>query len=127
MYSSAFNVTGNQAIDFRLPVQRVAVHVQDPQGNPVAGAGLSSSIVSNCELPFGPVIACGLSNYTFQGGAAGVTDAFGNGALWLFSTPPPQADPTVPTTYRITATPPSGSGFAAASISPAAFARAGKA
>jgi hypothetical protein len=115
--SGPFTLSNSQAIDFQLPVSRVDVHVQNAAMAPVANAGLSTTAVSNCGLTFGPTTACGASNYTFDGSAT--TDASGDMALWLF--PTPAGSPTPSTSYRLTATPPAGSGSATTSLSNVQF------
>ena len=116
--SGPFTLSASQTIDFQLPVVRADVHVTNTGGDPVENVQLTTTAVSSCGLTFGPTTACGASSYGFADASA-TTDAAGNVALWLFPTPAP--NPPQVTSYRFTATPPGGSGYATTSKSNIAF------
>jgi carboxypeptidase family protein/thrombospondin type 3 repeat protein len=117
MQTAPFQITGNATVDFTLPVRRVTVHVQGPAG-PVAGAAISSTNAFNCELQFGSMPACGVSNYDASSSPNATTDSAGNAILYLFPTPtlPQPPEPPGPR-YTFTAIPPANSGLASGSVS----------
>lgn len=120
IFSGPFAVTANQVTDFTLPVRRVDVHVLSPTGEPVAGVGISTTSVSNCELTFGPAAACGFSSYSYGGAPEGATDESGDVTLWLFPTPL-NPDPTLVSSYSFTAFPPAGSGLPVTTVTSIRF------
>jgi hypothetical protein len=117
--SGPFTISASQTTDFQLPFVRVDVHVAGNGGTAVPDVRVTTTAVSNCGLTFGPTTACGASSYGL-GDASATTDAAGDVALWLFPTPPP--NPSQVTSYRFTATPPNGSGFATTTKSNITFA-----
>ena len=115
--SGPIAIGASQNTDFPLPVRRVDVHVQTADNEAVEGVGITTTSVNNCELVFGPTTACGASGYVFLGSPGEpVTDVDGNITLWLFPTPA-TPDPSIESTYRFTAFPPSGSGQAPTTVS----------
>src|SRR5207237_262645 len=112
-------VSGPTTLDFALVSSSVTtfggrlLDAAEAGGTAVANAGDSSTNAFSCELTFGPVAACGASNYAFNGSTpAATTDGSGNVTLFLFQTPS-----TLATSYTITATPSAASGLAAGRVS----------
>lgn len=100
---SALSLSQSMVMDIQLPFKRVAVHVQDPAGNPVANVALHTNYVSVSDLMLGVLPAGGQSGYpTWYEPVR--TDATGDATLWLF--PNAGRDP-----YTLTAIPPAGSPF----------------
>ncbi|TAK32499.1 MAG: hypothetical protein EPO21_15110, partial [Chloroflexota bacterium] len=98
-------ITQTTTLDIAMPAKKVTVHVQDPDGNPVANLNVDSGYGSGC-FPVGGFSATGSSS------SSNTTDAFGDSILWLL----PTSDPNNSTTcggspYSITASPPGGSSF----------------
>jgi hypothetical protein len=108
------SLTADRVLDVRPPLKRVAVHVQDPSIQPVAGARIAANS-TGAPAPLdlgGGVTANFYSSSYFNGGP---TDAGGNTVLWLLPSRPSQP-PMPPSGYSFTATPPAGSTFGATTV-----------
>jgi hypothetical protein len=96
---SILSLGQNTVMDIPLPAKRVDVHVQNPQGNPVADVLITTTGSTN-YLTLGTLSAMGRSLYPSYYFSTQVrTNADGNATLWLFPNNPAQP-------YIITATPP---------------------
>jgi protocatechuate 3,4-dioxygenase beta subunit len=113
--SSALTLTQNTVMDIPIPAKRVSLHVQDPAGNPVAGAGVNTRGPNTPVLTLGTLPASGTTIY-FDSDPA-VTDAAGEATMWLFATNP--SDTT--SSYTLTAVPPAGSDLATTSVPDVTF------
>jgi len=98
LISGAITLTESVFVPIQLPLQRLTVRVEDPNGDHVQGAQLFTSSPSP-RLPLGPFNPEWACWYESKDSSAR-TDANGLVGLWLF-----------PATYRITASAPSGSLF----------------
>lgn len=100
-----FPINSDTVIDIVLPSKKVDVHVQDNNGNPIAGAAVYAdrNYLWNCGLTIGPTQACGYSYY--YSGSPVITDSAGNVSLWLFPSP-------IGGSYSITIIPPGNSNYA---------------
>ncbi len=107
------NLTQDTTLDLVLDPRRVDVHVEDLEGNPIAGASLQTSGVNFESLSVGSIsLLHGGSGYfagNFGGEIFPTTDSAGNATLWLFPTPVGQA-------YTILVTPSDGSDLARFSL-----------
>ena len=85
--------TQDTEMNITLPAKRVEVHVQDPSGNPISGASVSTNSSPRSRG----------SDITYRWDAVtdGTTDATGVAILWVF-----------PSTYSLTIAPPDSSPFA---------------
>ncbi|HEX8721879.1 MAG TPA: carboxypeptidase regulatory-like domain-containing protein [Pyrinomonadaceae bacterium] len=111
LYStSSLTLTQNTVMDIPIPAKRVGLHVQDPDGNPVAGARVNTSGPNIHALTLGTLPAQGTTIY-FDSDPA-VTDAAGDAVMWLFPTDPLDAA----SSYTLTAVPPGGSDLATTSV-----------
>jgi hypothetical protein len=80
-----------------VPLKRVSVHVQDPQGAAVPNAGLTSSGSYRAAMDIGGIIVDAISYYPTSWPPV-YTDASGDATLWLLASGPEK--------YVLTATPP---------------------
>ncbi len=81
---SPINLSQNTTLDISLPTQRVEVHVQDLNGNPVASAAVQSSFVPSLSV----VLGTSLGPLSTSGNITpydATTDSSGNAVLWLFN------------------------------------------
>jgi protocatechuate 3,4-dioxygenase beta subunit len=93
--------------DIQLPLKQVSFHVQDSSGNSIGNAVIKTgggTNTSNLSVA-GTTNAGGNSDYDLHGV---LTDANGNGTLWLFPTSTGGGD----SNYTFTIAPPNGSNFA---------------
>ena len=109
------SLSQSQSMNITIPECKVTVHVQDPQGNPVANANVYTSSTDQNNLVVGNLPAQGQcsyvpSNSTYPPLTHPFTDAAGNAILWLFPT-------SNGLSYTICATPPAGTQFATTSLS----------
>ncbi|HEY0736895.1 MAG TPA: carboxypeptidase-like regulatory domain-containing protein [Herpetosiphonaceae bacterium] len=94
-------LTKNMLLDLPLPCKRVAVHVQDSRGNPVARTKIEVNNPNNFNLRLGSFSAYGNSFYLTY---PAFTNVRGDAVLWLFPTEKIM-------TYTFTITPPAGTPF----------------
>ena len=103
---SGYSLTQDTIQNFTLPGRQVSVHVQGGSNNPVSGVALTTSGGPTNGVDVGGYTANGFDAYSTSNGPVPTTDANGNATLWLF-----------PGSYSITATPASGSVYAATTVS----------
>ncbi|HZQ38476.1 MAG TPA: carboxypeptidase-like regulatory domain-containing protein [Dehalococcoidia bacterium] len=106
--SQPVSLTQSTTLNLMVPARQVSVHVQAPDGTPVAGVSVTTNNpgVSSLTLAGEPANFGG-SYYNPNGPA---TDALGNATLWLL---PPGGSG-----YTFTAAPPAGTPFATLSLEP---------
>ena len=85
--TSALALAQSTVMDIPLPLKRVAIHVQDQAGNPVAGVQVSTSSTGAGNLTLGTLPAYGYSYYPNWGQQV-VTNPSGDLTLWLFPSTP---------------------------------------
>ena len=107
---SPLSLTQDTVMNITIVAYAVRVHVQDPNGNPVANVGLTTAgaIIDNATI--GDLPASGGSSYP----SPVLTDATGKALLWLF---PTQPGATGGNLYTFTASPPVGSPFGTFNLS----------
>ncbi|OFW04794.1 MAG: hypothetical protein A3H96_10290 [Acidobacteria bacterium RIFCSPLOWO2_02_FULL_67_36] len=77
--TSGLTLTGNLTFDLKLPVKRVDVHVQTPDGNPVVNAALTTTGIYS-YIGIGPATGYGFSNYySWYGRVRAAADADDSG------------------------------------------------
>jgi hypothetical protein len=113
--SSRFDVTQSMTLDLPLPFKRVNVHVVDTNGQPIAGAALSTNNPTSDAFTLGGVSFTGTSSYAYDTstGEGFKTDANGNATLLLLPVPFIWDH-----SYSITAYPPAETGLPAKSLEP---------
>jgi len=111
--TAPFAVAGDTTLDVSLPLRRVTVTVQTPAGTPVAGAAVGTNYGTGTatNLALGTLTGRGSAQYAFNSSPTQtpLTDANGQAVLWLFPN-------DAATGYSITAEPPVGSDFVAATV-----------
>ena len=100
-------LTESMVLDLPLPCKRVAIHIQDSNGNPIPNTKVEVNNPTNYDLHVGSFSAYGNSHYLTY---PAVTNARGDAVLWLFPT-------SKVTSYTITITPPAGTPFGIFNIS----------
>ncbi|MBK9745767.1 MAG: carboxypeptidase regulatory-like domain-containing protein [Chloroflexi bacterium] len=102
-----FELTEDTELDFNLPLYRVNLHVQDPDGHPVANAAVTTDRPGNffaVETIFGSLFRVGFSSVD----AGLTTNAAGDVSVYLF--------PSTSQTYTFFVTPPIGRNLIEVSI-----------
>jgi protocatechuate 3,4-dioxygenase beta subunit len=104
--STNYILSQNTTLNIVLPAKKVSIHVQDVNGDPIAGISIKAfnNGGAHAILTMGDNItnASGESTYGFSGSLIPTTDSSGNVVLWLFPN-----DANLP--YTFIATPPTGS------------------
>ncbi len=114
--SSTFTVTQSTTLDLPLPFKRVNMHVVDANGQPIAGAGLSTNNPLSDAFTLGGVTFTGTSSYAYDPSVGGAltTDAHGDATLWLLAATRENGSGNY---YSITADPPPATGLPAKTLS----------
>jgi len=97
-----YALTQSTVLDIVIPAKKVDVHVQNASGNPIENVKLTTNNPASSNLPLGGGLVADYGDSVYSSAFSNVTtNASGNATLWLF-----------PSTFNITATPSSGSGYA---------------
>ncbi len=100
LISSNYSINQNTVLDITIPAKRVDIHVQNSSGNAISNVKLTTNNPASSNLPLSTNLIANYGDSVYPNPGV-TTNASGNATLWLF-----------PATFDITATPPSGSGYA---------------